>query len=888
MEGGDHFMSSIDERVVEAKFDNRQFQEGVKGTLNSLDSLKKGLQMDGSTQGLNGLANATGKVSHGLNVMRIAAITAISTIAHQATLAGEQLIKSFTLGPLIDGFHEYETQLTSVQTILSNTQWEHTGMSDVNNALNQLNHYADKTIYNFSEMARNVGTFTAAGVKLDVSVNAIKGIANLAAVSGSNAQQASTAMYQLSQALASGTVKLMDWNSVVNAGMGGKVFQDALIQTAKVHNVKIDQMIKKEGSFRNTLRNGWLTSKILTETLSKFTGEESRAQLKRQGYTEKEIEQIIKLGKTATDAATKIKTGTQLISTLKEAAGSGWTQTWQLIIGNFGQAKKMWTDVYNVLGGAINHMSNARNRLLKDWAAIGGRQSMLDGIKFAFQDLLAVLKPIKDAFREIFPKKDAFQLLAMTDAVRDFFSRLKMGQETADKVKRVFAGLFAILDIGWQLIKAGVHFFGQLIGTIGHTSGGVLDFAATLGDALVKLDQAIKTGHGFTKFFDTLHKAIAPVIGMLGMTRIRMLDLGIGVAALFKGLTETAPKILNSISSAIHNFFNSLAGTFHFDKLLQLINAGLFAGLLLMIRKFINHLKKRSEQPNPLERFIDKITEPFTQLTKTLKEMQQAIMAATILEIAVAVGILTASVIALSGIDTVKLAKALGAITVMFAQLIGALWLFKGVGGAKGLFATSAGLILFATAIRVLTMSVKALAKLSWQELAKGLVGVTALLGALVATTRGMQTEAGGMVRAGAGLLILAAAIKVLASAVTDISKLSWSEIVRGLTGVGALLVGLTLFTKFSAANKGGLAQGAGLLLLGAAIKVLASAMQDFGKMSWGNIAKGLVTVGAILLAFTIFSKTVGNPVRLLAAGAALVAHWRCDECTRCVDAYIC
>jgi tape measure domain-containing protein len=625
MEGGDHFMSSIDERVVEAKFDNRQFQEGVKGTLNSLDSLKRGLNLDGAAKGLDGLTGATGRVSNGLNVMRIAAITAISTIARQATIAGEQFVKSFTIGPLIDGFHEYETQLTSVQTILSNTQWEHSSMSDVNNALNQLNHYADKTIYNFSEMARNVGTFTAAGVKLDVSVNAIKGIANLAAVSGSNAQQASTAMYQLSQALASGTVKLMDWNSVVNAGMGGKVFQDALIQTAKVHNVNVQKMIKTEGSFRNTLQKGWLTSKILTETLSKFTGEQSRAQLKRQGYTEKEITQIIKLGKTATDAATKIKTGTQLISTLKEAAGSGWTQTWQLIIGNFTQAKKMWTDVYNVLGGAINHMSNARNKLLKDWAAIGGRQSMLDGIKFAFQDLIAVVKPLRDAFREIFPKKDQFQLLAMTDAFRDFFARLKMGPETADKVKRVFAGLFAILDIGWQLIKAGIHFFGQLITTVGHTSGGLLDFVATIGDALVSLDKAIKTGHGFTKFFNTLYKAISPVISALGMTRVRLLDYGIGLAALFKGLTQTAPKILNSITTALHTFFNKLGQVFHFDNVLQLINAGLFTGVLLLIRKFVKHLEHRSNQPSPLQKFIDKITEPFKELTKTLEQMQRAL-----------------------------------------------------------------------------------------------------------------------------------------------------------------------------------------------------------------------------------------------------------------------
>ncbi len=201
------------------------------------------------------------------------------------------------------------------------------------------------TIYNFTEMTRNIGTFTAAGVDLETSVSAIKGIANLAAVSGSTSQQASTAMYQLSQALAAGTVKLQDWNSVVNAGMGGQVFQDALKETARVHGVAIDQMIKDEGSFRETLSKGWLTSEILTDTLAKFTGDLSEAQLKQMGYTDEQVASIIKMGQTANDAATKVKTLSQLFDTLKEAAQSGWTQTWELIVGDFDQAKELFTGI---------------------------------------------------------------------------------------------------------------------------------------------------------------------------------------------------------------------------------------------------------------------------------------------------------------------------------------------------------------------------------------------------------------------------------------------------------------------------------------------------------------------------------------------------------------
>lgn len=221
------------------------------------------------------------------------------------------------------------------------------------------------TIYNFTEMTRNIGTFTAAGVDLDTSVAAIKGIANLAAVSGSNSQQASTAMYQLSQALAAGTVKLQDWNSVVNAGMGGQVFQDALKETAKVHGIAIDEMIKDEGSFRETLSKGWLTSDILTETLAKFTGDLNEDQLRTMGYTDDQIKSIMEMGKTANDAATKVKTFTQLFDTLKEAAQSGWTQSWEIIVGDFEEAKELLTEVSDTFSAVINASADARNKCFR-------------------------------------------------------------------------------------------------------------------------------------------------------------------------------------------------------------------------------------------------------------------------------------------------------------------------------------------------------------------------------------------------------------------------------------------------------------------------------------------------------------------------------------------
>ena len=392
---------TIDERVVSMQFDNKQFESNVKTSLGTIDKLKQSLKFDGAAKGFENISTASNKVNMNplsnaietvkvkFSALEVMAVTALANITNSAVNAGKRLVSAFTIEPIKSGFQEYETQINSVQTILANTESKGSTLQDVNRALAELNTYADKTIYNFTEMTRNIGTFTAAGIDLNTSVTAIKGIANLAAVSGSTSQQASTAMYQLSQALASGTVKLMDWNSVVNAGMGGQVFQDALKETARVHGIAIDDMIKKEGSFRETLKKEWLTSDILTETLSHFTmaadegtekWETYKKSLMDAGYAEEQAEAILKLSNTATDAATKVKTFSQLMDTLKEAAQSGWTKSWEIMIGDFEEAKNFLTDVSDRLGAIIGESADARNKVLSEGLSSGWKQLLNAGI----------------------------------------------------------------------------------------------------------------------------------------------------------------------------------------------------------------------------------------------------------------------------------------------------------------------------------------------------------------------------------------------------------------------------------------------------------------------------------------------------------------------------
>ena len=407
---------TVDERVVEMRFDNSRFERNVQATMSTLDKLKQKLNLTGASKGLenidasakkvnmSGLGTAVEAVSAKFSAMQVVGVTALANITNSAVNAGKKIVSALTIDPVKTGFQEYETQMNAVQTILANTKSKGSTLDDVNYALETLNEYADKTIYNFTEMTRNIGTFTAAGVDLQTSVDSIKGIANLAAVSGSTSQQASTAMYQLSQALAAGRVSLMDWNSVVNAGMGGELFQNALIRTSELLNTGAKDAINYFGSFRESLTGGeWLTTEVLTETLKQLSGAYTEAELIAQGFTEEQAKEIAELGEDAVNAATKVKTFTQLWDVMKESVQSGWAQTWKIIVGDFEEAKALFTPLADFFTGVINKFSEARNKLLE--GALG------TGFGYLADKVSSIMKPLEGTAKAV---------KTVTDTVKDY------------------------------------------------------------------------------------------------------------------------------------------------------------------------------------------------------------------------------------------------------------------------------------------------------------------------------------------------------------------------------------------------------------------------------------------------------------------------------------
>lgn len=926
---------TIDSKVVEMRFDNKDFEANTRTTMSTLDKLKAKLHFPGASKGLeeigqtakrvdfSGMSSGIQTVQMKFSALQVMGITALQNITNAAISAGKQLTDAITIDPVKDGFAEYETQMNSVQTILANTQKEGTNIDQVNKALKELNTYADQTIYNFTEMTRNIGTFTAAGVKLDDSVSAIKGIANLAAVSGSTSQQASTAMYQLSQALAAGKVQLMDWNSVVNAGMGGQVFQDALIRTSEHLQTGAKQAIEAYGSFRESLTEGeWLTTDVLTETLNQIAGAYSKEDLIAQGYSESQAEEIVKLADTATDAATKVKTFTQLIDTLKEALGSGWTESWQIIIGDFEEAKEVWTKVSDVLGGFIQKSSEARNAILKaamgnpysdlakniqkvtsatsdykdivdsvirgdygsgqarfdklaaeghDWARVQNLINERLGCSFRYTEELATSQ--EDLNKE--QAKTIKQILKMSDA------ELKKNGLTKEDVK-------ALKELQKQSEKTGIP-INDLINDMDKLSGKELlhGSVANMGNALINLFTEIH--NAWQKVFDpvsamTLYNIIASMHGVtskfLKFTEDRGKELTRTLAGVFAALDIIRQCLGGSLKFAI-KAVNAVLSAFDMD----ILDATAKIGDLLV--KFDKWLKKTDPFTKGFEeigKVIKSVVDDLTKFENKIKKLPNIENFLKTIEKIKSPKVDFSGVInGFSELSNTTTNSSFSNIRKLFS----ALWKYV----------TEVGLNIIDTIGKIGTSIAQAFGKGDvFEVINSGLIaGILVFVKKLTKNITKVTDDAGGILnnvteildgvkdcfvayqeqlRAGA-LLKIASAIGILTASVFTLSTIDSDALQRALFGIAALLielgVALAAFGKMSNDFKGSLKANFLMKSLAVSILIMAAAVKVLSTISWEGMMKGLIAIGGLLLELSLFLSLTDFKKKSFSSSAGMV-----------------
>ena len=873
-------MSSIDERVVKMRLDNSQFEQGVNKTSGLLGKLKQALNLDKSVESISNVDKAVNGVSFnpltsglqgvqsGFNAMGAVAFSVLNRMTNAAIDAGKSITNALTAS-VRDGFAEYETQMNAVQTILANTQSKGSTIDDVNSALDTLNTYADKTIYNFTEMTRNIGTFTAAGVDLQTSVDSIKGIANLAAVSGSSSAQASQAMYQLSQAIAAGKVQLMDWNSVVNAGMGGEVFQNALKRTAEHFGTNVDGMIKKYGSFRESLTKGeWLTTDVLTETLKQLSGAYTEADLVSQGYTEEQAKQIVQLANTAEGAATDVKTFSQLIDTTKEALASGWTNTFEIIFGDFEEAKELWSGVADVISDVVNRSSESRNNLLQGWKDLGGRTKLIEGLSNVFKSLGKVISTVGNAFRKVFPPTTSRQLMDITEAFTSFTESLIPSESTLNKIGRVAEGVFSVFDIGVQAVKAVGEAISTAFGSdsMGGLLDNLLDIAAGFGDWLVGLDNSIKQFGIFEGAAKEVGTAVSSVLGLFSSFTGRISSMGSAIGSIASTIGSTIGSIASTIGNTLGGAFERVKNVIS-DVLTWItdnisggdIFAGLAGGGIFLAAQKIggafDKIKKVFEDlfgngAEKLKKGAGVFDEILGGLQESLNAFTGSVKAFTLVEIAGSIALLVDSmekIAALSGGEVVGGVSAIGGLmTELNISLKSITKTMKGV-KTTDLIKTGAALIEFAKAVDMLANAMSTIGNLNWDEIAKGLTGMGGAMAELVAAAKGLSYAKVDLKTAGS-LIAMAQAVKMVADPLKKLGNMSWDQVGKGLSAMGGALTEMgTVTGLLGRFGKHNISAAVSMVITAKSLGDIADAFGSFSSYDWGEIGRGLTAMGGAL-----------------------------------------
>lgn len=916
---------TIDERIVEMRFDNRQFEQNVQTSLSTLDKLKRGLDLDNAAKSLDGLGDAAkrcdmsvlGKsvetVQAKFSAFQVVAMTTLSNITNSAVNTGKRLVSALTIDPIKTGFQEYETQIGAVQTILANTQHEGTNLQQVNRALDELNTYADKTIYNFTEMTRNIGTFTAAGVNLRTSVDSIKGIANLAAISGSTSQQASTAMYQLSQALAAGKVSLMDWNSVVNAGMGGKVFQDALVRTSELLGTGAQNAINMYGSFRESLTRGeWLTTEVLTETLKQFAGAYGEADLIQQGFSEAQARDIAQMAKTAEDAATKVKTFTQLWDTLKESAQSGWTTTWEILVGDFEEAKEVLTEVSDAIGGVISETSQARNELLSGGLSSGWKQLLDQGIADEggfIESIQEVARESGDAFDKLVADSESFSDAlkqgltdgvvsseTLTQAVHNLREKMTgMSQEerkaagyTAEMIEQIEA-----LDKGLQNGSVSMEEFTEkilrpsgrenLIQAVWNAAKGLVSVITPIKDAFREIfppataDQLYSLTETLRSFSErlTLSEETADKLGrtfkglfsVLDLVRQGALAIFNALAPLGSGAGSLADGIL-TITAGIGDFLvgiNEAAKQGEFFGMVAQTVASALEFVVSGIERLTGFLADAFAAPG-LESFQ-------TLLGRIQTRIGQVVDAVS----GLGGGVSDAADTMDSALENSKFLQMLQTIFNGAKTLVsGIIGVFGGLAGALVENLSNAN---FSSVIDLLNgVSLGAIA-LGIKKFLDSFREVTDSVGSIKEGVIGILDGVKGCFQAwqndvnAKALLKIAAAVAVLSASILTISLIDSEKLTASLGAITVLftelMAAMAVFGKLDLNVRGTMKRSTAMIALSSSVLILASALKSIATLEPEQMAAGLAGIAGLMAALVAAAKVLGSGSSSIIKGSA-------------------
>ena len=941
---------TIDERVVEMRFDNQNFEKNINTSMSSLDKLKEKLNFKGASDSFEKLGKAAGNVDmsplgrsiddikNKFSMLEAIAVGGMMRIGQKAADTGIQLAKSLSVDQIAAGWDKFAQKTTSVATLISQGY----DMSEVEEQLSRLNWFTDETSYNFTDMVANIAKFTATGKSLNDSVTAMEGIANWAALSGQNAATASHAMYQLSQAMGAGVMRREDYRSIQNASMDTDEFRQICLDTAVALGTLRDNadgtysslMTAGKGAeaftkaqFTTKLtEGGWLTGDVMMAVFNKYSSAVSQIYeyAEEKGITASEaIEEldgkVDEFGLKAFLAAQEAKTFGDAIDSVKDAVSTGWMNTFELIFGNYEKQRVLWTELANRMYDVFASSGEIRNEILQQWNDLGGQDKLVETFWILWDKIAAVVQPIKDAFREIFPHKTGQELYLLTVKLKTFINNLKLSEETLENFKMTFKGAFAAVDIVYQVLKRLGSIVTSIAGKFKPVGGWILKITGAIGEFLIYIDEGLKKGKKFNDFLDHFREAldwIGQGIGAVGkyirdsiqnITGVDITDIR-QIGELFKWLAdrvvELKDKAVDSFPSFVEHVKNA-ANALKTGEPLSGFNIDPITEKALKIREFFIEAWNKVKEVYAIVK--EKLTPVIETFGAAIRSLFKDVTITDIFKTGFLAGLF-------------KPIKALiEGITNMFSGLGDG---FKGLGSGikntlesvrnvlksyqKELNANT--LLKIAGSVAMLAGSIWLLSTIEEGKALYGIAAVSALLGEVVGVLKIINnmkldpSKAGSFALSAGAIISISIAVSILAGALRKLKDFKTFDdtlpaLIAIVSMMGAMVGAFALLTTSIKKNNvdgfNFIKISAGMLIIAFAIQKLAKslvttakAVEIFGKMDDTSLIRGISAITTIIIEMAVFAKSIDQSNVATIAGVLLSFSFALTIITHAVKSF--
>ncbi len=883
---------AVDERVVEMRFDNHQFERGVQSTMGALDKLKQSLKLDGASKGLDnvnqaaknvsldGIASGVAALEKRFSTFGIVGMRVISNLTDSMMRFGRNTV-GFVTDSIIGGGKRRAMNIENahfqLQGLLKDEAKVQAVMDDAMDSV-------DGTAYAYDEAAKAASQFAASGMeageKMQASLRAITGVAAMTNSEYESISQIFTTV--------SGNGRLMGDQLLQLSSRGLNAAATLADYMTKVGNgAKVT-----EGEVREMVSKGEISFDLFAAAMDDAFGEHAK-----------------KANETFTGAMSNVKAslsriGAEFMSPLIVQNGP--------LVQFFNALRERINDVKTNIGPlaelftkSVSGMAQSAAKYLQEMdlaKPFEAFYNIMDIFKNALGGISSILMPIRFAFEDIFPQSAVTALADFTSKLKEFTSNLRLSHVDAVNLRNTFQGLFAVLDIAGRIIGGVVQAIFPMTKGVGGLGSAVLMVTGQIGTWLTALDDIIKKSGVFGSAAEKIGNVtgvVSQAIGkhVKGIVKAFSDFLGIDfaaaaearlnpfqkiceavklaldkLAAVFREISPVLAKFGEMIVDTLGKIGGGLQKAVHgegFDSLIDLMNGGLMAGIGTGIMNFIGHIQKTVIKANGMFSNVNLI---LANVKNTLISYQAALKADVLMKIAKAVAVLAGSLFVLALIDSEKLSGALAALSVLVVELSAAMAAFGKTLGGKGVMQlASAGtmMLAFSTAILILSAALNVISSIDSDKLTGALIGITVLLGELLASSIILSKWGGKVKTSAAGMILFASAIYILTKAVKQLAQLDVKQLTKGLIGVGVLLAELSAFMFAAKFGNFKVSSGLAMIELAAALLILEKVVSGFGQMNTESMARGLAGVAGALLAVSASMRIM--PKNMIALGLGLI-----------------